>query len=222
MWLTSYINIPLPRRLALCEMQTALSSIWTQVTIFISFDNNNFTTSAITLHASTYKCQEELASHSWLWRQFWSGRNKMNLVADFKNTSSNQVSFWKSFIKLFHLVCTKIYKIRLSWVKMLFSKNLRINLLWELYKNATCCFEQILVAASYKTVTVRPPASHLINHPSQIRHTGHSWRSKDELLTSSYGLLHMKTSVLSNQQRLTSVLCGHQMHTRRPVKSDEW
>ena len=37
----------------------------------------------------------------------------------------------------------------------------------ELHKDAVCCFEQILVAAPYKTAAVWPLASHLTNYPSK-------------------------------------------------------
>ena len=36
--------IPFPRVLALCEMQSVSSRIWTRVTISISYDNNHYTT----------------------------------------------------------------------------------------------------------------------------------------------------------------------------------
>ena len=49
----------------------------------------------------------------------------------------------------------------------------------KLHKNTKCCFEQILEAPSYKTVTVRPLTSHLKNYPS----TRHGWRNKDELMS---------------------------------------
>ena len=35
----------------------------------------------------------------------------------------------------------------------------------KLHKNATSCIEQILEATSRKTTTVRPPITHLKNHP---------------------------------------------------------
>ena len=39
---------------------------------------------------------------------------------------------------------------------------------YKLRKNTVCCFEQILEATHYKSATVRPLNSHLINHPSKI------------------------------------------------------
>ena len=39
---------------------------------------------------------------------------------------------------------------------------------WELYKNATYWFKQILETASYKTATVRPLTIHLINYPIKM------------------------------------------------------
>ena len=44
------------------------------------------------------------------------------------------------------------------------------NPLGEQYKNAKCFFEWILEAVSYKTVAVRPFASHFTNYPSKTRH----------------------------------------------------
>ena len=38
---------------------------------------------------------------------------------------------------------------------------------WKLYKNATCCFEQIQEVAPHKTASAWPTASHLKNHPSR-------------------------------------------------------
>ena len=51
----------------------------------------------------------------------------------------------------------------------------------QLHKNATSYIEQILEAASHKTVAVQTPSSHLKNiRIRRTRHTGHRWRSKDE------------------------------------------
>ena len=36
----------------------------------------------------------------------------------------------------------------------------------QLYKNATSYIEQVLEVAYYKTTTVRPPTTHLENHPN--------------------------------------------------------
>ena len=41
----------------------------------------------------------------------------------------------------------------------------------ELYKNVTCCFEQILEAKYYKPATAEPLTSHLKNHPSKMNKT---------------------------------------------------
>ena len=40
--------IPFPRVLVLCEMQSVLSRIWTRVAVFISYDDNNYTTGTST------------------------------------------------------------------------------------------------------------------------------------------------------------------------------
>ena len=50
---------------------------------------------------------------------------------------------------------------------------------WELHKNATSAFEQILEAAPYETAVVRPLVSHLSNHTSKTNKT--YWRSREEL-----------------------------------------
>ena len=42
---------------------------------------------------------------------------------------------------------------------------------WELLKNAACCFEQILEAASYKTAAVWPLTFYLTNHPRKTNMT---------------------------------------------------
>ena len=43
------------------------------------------------------------------------------------------------------------------------NKTLREKAKWELRKNATCCFEQILEATAHKTATVQPLISNLKN-----------------------------------------------------------
>ena len=55
---------------------------------------------------------------------------------------------------------------------------------WELHKNATCCFQQILEATPHKTAAVQPFNSYF--KTIQVRwtsHAGHCWRSKDYLLS---------------------------------------
>ena len=57
-----------------------------------------------------------------------------------------------------------------------------------------------------------------------LSHKPCEWRSKDELI--SHVLLwtpaHGHASVVADQQRLTSVLCGHKMQSRRPTSSNGW
>ena len=50
---------------------------------------------------------------------------------------------------------------------------------WELYKDATCCFKQILEASPSKTAAVGPFTAYLTNHPSKTSKT----RSKDKLIS---------------------------------------
>ena len=49
---------------------------------------------------------------------------------------------------------------------------------WELHKNVTYCFEQILGVTLHKTIVVWPPVFHLTNHIYAVLY----WRSKDELV----------------------------------------
>ena len=81
---------------------------------------------------------------------------------------------------------------------------------WELHTDATCCFEQILEDAHFKTASVRPLTSHLTNHPRKARKT--CWNTAGELRKDSKaiftdGLRHIDTSVL-DQQKLTFVSSG--------------
>ena len=42
---------------------------------------------------------------------------------------------------------------------------------WEQYKNATCCFKQILETIPHKIAVVQLSITHLINHPSKTNMT---------------------------------------------------
>ena len=42
---------------------------------------------------------------------------------------------------------------------------------WQLHKNAASNLEQVLAATPHKAPTIRPPASHHENYPSQTNHT---------------------------------------------------
>ena len=77
----------------------------------------------------------------------------------------------------------------------------------ELHTNATCCFEQILEATLQKTVVVRPPTSHLTNHPNKMNKTWDTAREvrMNSLAMFSYRLLLIDMSVLADQQRLTYI-----------------
>ena len=52
--------------------------------------------------------------------------------------------------------------------------------LWELRKNSTSCFEEILEAAPPKTIAVRPPTPISQNIQIRRRHEGYCWWSKDD------------------------------------------
>ena len=64
----------------------------------------------------------------------------------------------------------------------------------QLHKNAASNIEQVQEATPHKATTVRPSTSHHKNYQVRwTRHTGHCWRSRDELIsdillwTSKYG-----------------------------------
>ena len=62
---------------------------------------------------------------------------------------------------------------------------------WELHKNATCCFEQILEATAHKTTFGRPLPSHQTNNSSKTNETSwvlmekYKWTHKRRLLMNS-------------------------------------
>ena len=65
------------------------------------------------------------------------------------------------------------------WLYHLYSKS---KSKMEQHKNAMCCFEQILEAASNNTGALWLPASHLTNYPRLTKHNRHCLRSKDKLI----------------------------------------
>ena len=54
---------------------------------------------------------------------------------------------------------------------------------WQLDKNFVSNIEQVLAATPHKAPTIRPHASHHENQVRWTRHAGHSWRSRDELIS---------------------------------------
>ena len=95
--------IPFPRVLVLCEMQLVSSRIWTRVTVFISYDDNHYTTGTSTLHeviAPILRLHTFSVRHSVLFIQhqnhyFWSVSTKccfrQSIVA--VSLSKNSVCF---------------------------------------------------------------------------------------------------------------------------------
>ena len=60
----------------------------------------------------------------------------------------------------------------------------------KLHKNATSYIEQILEATSNKTAAVRPPTTHLENHPNKTsKHAGLCRRNKDKLISNVLQLI---------------------------------
>ena len=94
------------------------------------------------------------------------------------------------------------------------TKCLKRKLNGKLYKNAACCLAQILKAAPYKTASVWPFTSHLINYPSKTYLTNtffffffesYSWT---QLFWPTSKNLHSSTRLILKGRRLT--------------KSDDW
>ena len=77
---------------------------------------------------------------------------------------------------------------------------------WKQHENVVCCFEQIMRIAAYKIAVVWQLTSNRTNHPSKINKTDREVR-KNSWVTFSYGLLHMDTSVLADQQKITNTGC---------------
>ena len=54
---------------------------------------------------------------------------------------------------------------------------------WKLFKNAECCFKQFLEATYHKTITARPPISHLKTHPWKTNKTCRTLKNKGALIS---------------------------------------
>ena len=57
--------IPFPMVLALCEMQSVSSKIWTRIAMSISFDDNHYTTGTSYSRTITFFQSSLLFTHSW-------------------------------------------------------------------------------------------------------------------------------------------------------------
>ena len=69
--------IPFPRVLVLCEMQSVLSRIWTRVAVFISYDDNHYTTGTCNGRS---KCSQQLELKSWKgWFAFYTNNNEKGI-----------------------------------------------------------------------------------------------------------------------------------------------
>ena len=66
---------------------------------------------------------------------------------------------------------------------------------WKQYKDAVSCLEQILESSTLQTASVQPLTSHLKNNQRWASHSGHYWRSKDELMIFQWTCTHWHTSV---------------------------
>ena len=97
---------------------------------------------------------------------------------------------------------------------------------WE-QKDSVYSFEQILKEASSKIIIVRPLVSHFKNHSSQMNKTCWALLEKQTRIQNqgSPGDSHRWTHQCwpTNKDIFTSVLCQHEMPSRRPTKSNgQW
>ena len=67
---------------------------------------------------------------------------------------------------------------------------------WELHKNATCCFEEILEATLHKTAAVQPSSSYLKNHSSKMN-------KRYGILLEKQGQTHNQHSSMNPTHRYT-------------------
>ena len=105
----------------------------------------------------------------------WNAIDRLSVI--WKVNVSNKTRFLPSY----SCVHTTIWMLT-KWMDT--NKMHREKARWELWKNAACCLGQILKAVPYKTLAVQPPASYLINYSKRwIRHTEHSCRNKDKLIS---------------------------------------
>ena len=81
---------------------------------------------------------------------------------------------------------------------------------WELHKNFTSYFEQILENTPQNS-SYMPNSSHLTNHPRQTRQFGHYWRSKDEFISNVLQWTPTYGHISVGQPATTSALCKHCM-----------
>ena len=75
---------------------------------------------------------------------------------------------------------TFLFQTILRMLHINFNKSHGEKAIWELQKNAACCFRQNQEATPHKTAAVRPLASHLINHPRRSRYAEHCWICKEK------------------------------------------
>ena len=114
----------------------------------------------------------------------------------FVSASLRPVTF---LLLIFFQYCIKFFLLKLS-----------DKARWELHKNATCCFEQILEAMSHKTAAARLLTSCHISR--RTRHLGR----KNELVSDVLFWTH--THGRANVG--CPALCRHWIHTREPASSD--
>ena len=86
--------ILLPRELALCEMKTTLSRIWTQVIMSISNDDNHFTTGTNNFVVREFELQLHDYVHCWNFVTYWPLTELSIKRCTYVNKRKNSGSRW--------------------------------------------------------------------------------------------------------------------------------
>ena len=170
--------IPFPRVLVLWEMQSVSSRIWTLVAVFISYNDNHYTTSTSTLKSYQPSWVIEYSSH--LYRSV-----KLSIIWKSDLTDKMKHSFFQAAV-----VSILLYGYT-AW-----------TLTKRLEKKLDGNYTRILRAILNKSWRQHPTKHQLYGHLPLItksiqarptRHAGHCWRSRDEpisdvlLWTPTYG-----------------------------------
>ena len=125
-----------------------------------------------------------------------------------------------------------IWSLKLNKIGILLSYNCVSTIVWlhhldsneihgektnsKLHKDTSCCFEQILEAASYKTAAVQPLTSYLTNKDKLS--TAYMYEFLSNIL--QWTPTHGQTSWLTSKNLHSSALCRHWMPSRGPTKSN--
>ena len=201
--------IPFPRVLELCEMQSVSSRIWTRIAVSISCDDNQYTTgtSIVFLHVflslSCFMCYNQTDDITTL------DGTPLKLVDKFtylgRSVSSTETDIDRRLTKTWKAInrLSIIWKSNLTdKMKRSFFQAVVVSILlygcttWtltkQLEKKLDGNYTRMLRAILNKSWRHHPTKHQLYGHLPPItktiqvrrtRHAGHSWRSRDELIS---------------------------------------